>query len=201
MVSFYYSSYHNAVSVSDVVIVWLRWLMKWKGYGRTQSWSNWRYYPVIFVERLRKTIKRQRSSVPETRFQPATYRTWGGVLLGSEFQYRESLNGVIRVTCFTAFYQVMSKHWYLQLNLVTDRQMRSDRWKGLEEEMSLSVSKKLGFYFFAANPFCLISWSSSNSEKLNWGVLRCYQRATPVVWLRLSRDCTQSQLMWMVNTG
>jgi hypothetical protein len=29
----------------------------WKGCGRNRSWPNLRYYPSIFLERLRKTAK------------------------------------------------------------------------------------------------------------------------------------------------
>jgi hypothetical protein len=31
--------------------------MNWKGYGRKWSWPNFRYYPGICVEELRKTMK------------------------------------------------------------------------------------------------------------------------------------------------
>jgi hypothetical protein len=31
--------------------------MTWKGFGRKQSWPNLRYYPGIYLEGLRKTMK------------------------------------------------------------------------------------------------------------------------------------------------
>jgi hypothetical protein len=31
--------------------------MNWKGCGRKQSWPNLRYYPSIYLEELRQTIK------------------------------------------------------------------------------------------------------------------------------------------------
>jgi hypothetical protein len=31
--------------------------MKQKGYGRKQSWLNFRYYPAIYLEEIRETIK------------------------------------------------------------------------------------------------------------------------------------------------
>jgi hypothetical protein len=34
--------------------------MNWKGYGRKWSWNNVRYYPGIFLEGLRKTVKNVR---------------------------------------------------------------------------------------------------------------------------------------------
>jgi hypothetical protein len=32
-------------------------MMKWKGYVRKRSWPNLRFYPGIFLKRLRKTKK------------------------------------------------------------------------------------------------------------------------------------------------
>jgi hypothetical protein len=32
-------------------------MTNWKGYGRKKSWPNLRYYPGIFLDRLRKTTK------------------------------------------------------------------------------------------------------------------------------------------------
>jgi hypothetical protein len=33
------------------------WIMNWKGHGRKQSWPNFRKYPCIFLEKLRKNTK------------------------------------------------------------------------------------------------------------------------------------------------
>jgi hypothetical protein len=32
-------------------------IINWKGYGRKWQWPNLRYYPDIFLEGLRKTMK------------------------------------------------------------------------------------------------------------------------------------------------
>jgi hypothetical protein len=39
-------------------------MMNWKGYGRKRSWPDWRYYPGICLERLRKTTKNLSQDIP-----------------------------------------------------------------------------------------------------------------------------------------
>jgi hypothetical protein len=46
--------------------------MNWTGLGRKQSWSNFKLYPVIRLEGLRKSTKqlRQDSRSPAQEFNP-----------------------------------------------------------------------------------------------------------------------------------
>jgi hypothetical protein len=49
-------------------------MMNWKGSGRKQSWLNVRYYPVMYLEGLRKDLKTigQASWSPTQDLNPET---------------------------------------------------------------------------------------------------------------------------------
>jgi hypothetical protein len=57
-------------------------MMNWKGCGRKRSWSNLRYYPRIWLDRTRKTIKNlsQDSRSPGRDLNPGPPEYEAGVL-------------------------------------------------------------------------------------------------------------------------
>lgn len=55
---------------------------KWEGYGRNLLWPNFRFYPGIFLERLRRTTKNfsRDSRFPGRRWNLGPSEYEGGVL-------------------------------------------------------------------------------------------------------------------------
>lgn len=70
--------YLKTLSVAKVI--WCRikggkWIFNWKGCERKWFWPNLRYYPVIWVKRLRKTrINLARIACPGLRFESGIFR-------------------------------------------------------------------------------------------------------------------------------
>jgi hypothetical protein len=58
-------------------------VMDWKGCGKKRSWSDFRYYPGIYLDGLRKTTKdlSQDSRSPGRDFKPGPAEYEVGVLI------------------------------------------------------------------------------------------------------------------------